>query len=97
MEENIVWNWALTRKKGPSWGQNRIMKLYIGDKIMDINLDSLLLDSDSHAESGCIYFWRCRQAFEGKTWPCWCDLLVGDTENMKFLDLLSRGGLQIPL
>ena len=33
---------------------------------MDINLDSLLLDSDSHAESGCIYFWRCRQAIERK-------------------------------
>ena len=33
---------------------------------MDINLDSLLLDSDTHAESGCIYFWRCRLATERK-------------------------------
>ena len=53
-------------KQRPSWRQNRIMKLYIGNKIMDINLDSLLLDSDSHAESDCIYFWRCRQATERK-------------------------------
>ena len=31
------------------------------------------------------------------TWQCWCDLLVRDTENMEYLDLLSSGGLQIPL
>ena len=67
MEENIVWNRALTRNKDLAGDKNRIMKLYIGDKIMDINLDSLLLDSDSHAKSECIYFWRYRQAIiEGK-------------------------------
>ena len=32
-----------------------------------------------------------------KTWQCWSDLLVGDTENMEYLNFLSRGGLQIPL
>ena len=50
MEENIVWNQALTRDK--ELAADKIAT--IDNKIMDINLDSLLLDSDSHSESGCI-------------------------------------------
>ena len=52
MEENIVWNQALTRNKELA-GDNIAT---IANKIMNINnLDSLLLHSDSHAESSCIY------------------------------------------
>ena len=62
MEENIIWNQALTRNKELAGDKIAI----IDNKIMGINLDSLLLDSDSHAESRCIYFWICRQATERK-------------------------------
>ena len=45
MKENIAWIQALTRNK--DLAEDKIAT--IDNKIMDINLDSLFLDSDSHA------------------------------------------------
>ena len=56
---------------------------------MDINLNSLLIDSDSHAGSGCINFWTCRLVTESrqdsvgliyssgiwKTWICYKEVV----------------------
>ena len=58
MEENIAWIQALTRNK--DFAEGKIAT--IDNEIMDINLDSLFLDSDSRAGISCIDFWACRQA-----------------------------------
>ena len=41
-------------------------------------------------------FGHVAKQLKAKTGQCWSDLVVGDMENKKYLDLLSKGGLQIP-
>ena len=45
-------------------------------------------------EVAAFIFGDVAKQLKEKTWQCWCDLLVLDTENMEYLNLLSKGGLQ---
>ena len=81
MEENIAWIQALSRNK--DLAEDKIAT--IDNEIMDINLDSLFLDSNSHAEISCIDFWACNQATqnqrEDSVGLIYGYLFVGETEN----------------
>ena len=65
------------------------------DKILDTNSGSLILDTDFQELAVHIYGYVAKQ-LKSNAGLCCADLLVGNTENKAYLDLLSRGGLQIP-
>ena len=71
------------------------MMTVVDSKMLDINSDCLIIDTDSQEVAVHIYGYVAKQLI-AKTGLSCADLLVRNTKDRAYLDLLSRGGLQTP-
>ena len=91
MKEDIEWRQVLIRDDNLTEDNIAVIE----SKIQDINSDSLILDNDSQEVAAFISGYIAKK-LTGRTEHCCANLLTGNTENREYLDLMSRGGLQVP-
>ena len=91
IKQDNEWDQLLTKNEDLT----EEMMTVIDNEILDINSDCLVLDTDAQEVAVHISGYVAKQ-LKANTGLCCDDLLVGNTAYREYLNLLLRGGLQIP-